>query len=102
MNSFALKVGYQFALSMRVGITPQLGYLSQMLKSSGKYGDGANCGCYTIGAKLLIAPVPHLCLLINPEFAIPTQKSDTYKGIVDVAGFSEGGFYAHAGILINF
>jgi len=102
MNSFSLKVGYQFALSMRVGITPQLGYLSQMLKSSGKYGDGAKCGCYTIGAKLLIAPVPHLCLLVNPEFAIPTQKSDTYKGIVDVAGFSEGGFYAHAGILINF
>lgn len=102
MNSFALKVGYQFALSMRVGITPQLGYLNQMLTSSGKYGDGAKCGCYTIGAKLLIAPVPHLCILVNPEFAIPTQKSDTYKGIVDVGGFSEGGFYAHAGILINF
>lgn len=102
MNSFSLKIGYQFAFSMRVGITPQLGYLNQMLTSSGKYGDGAKCGCYTIGAKLLIAPVPHLCILVNPEFAIPTQKSDTYKGIVDVAGFSEGGFYAHAGILINF
>ena len=102
LNSFAVKLGYQFPLSMRVGITPQIGYLTQMLKSNGKYADGTSCGSFTIGAKLLIAPVSHLCILVNPEYAIPNKKSDTYKSVADVGGFSEGGFYAHAGILINF
>lgn len=102
LNTISVKLGYQFALSMRVGLTPQIGYMSQMLTSSGQYGDGANCGSFTLGAKLLIAPVPHLCILINPEFAIPNKKSDTYKSIVDVGGFAEGGFYAHAGIVVNF
>lgn len=102
LNSFAVKLGYQFPLSMRVGITPQIGYLTQMLKSNGKYADGTSCGSFTLGAKLLIAPVSHLCILVNPEYAIPNKKSDTYKSVADVGGFSEGGFYAHAGILINF
>ena len=102
LNTMQVKFGYQFPLSMRVGIIPQLGYMTQSLKSSGQYGDGANCGSFTLGAKLLIAPVPHLCVLINPEFAIPNKKSDTYKSIIDVAGFAEGGFYAHAGVIVNF
>lgn len=102
LNSFAVKLGYQFPLSMRVGITPQIGYLTQMLKSDGKYADGTSCGSFTIGAKLLIAPVSHLCILLNPEYAIPNKKSDTYKSVADVGGFAEGGFYAHAGILVNF
>ena len=102
LNTMQVKFGYQFPLNMRVGIIPQLGYMTQSLKSSGQYGDGANCGSFTLGAKLLIAPVPHLCVLINPEFAIPNKKSDTYKSIIDVAGFAEGGFYAHAGVIVNF
>lgn len=102
LNTISVKLGYQFALSMRVGLTPQIGYMSQTLSSSGEYGDGANCGSFTLGAKLLIAPVPHLCLMLNPEFAIPNKKSDTYKSIADVGGFAEGGFYAHAGIVVNF
>ena len=102
LNTLQLKFGYQFALSMRVGIIPQLGYMTQTLSSSGKYGDGANCGSFTLGAKLLVAPVPHLCVLINPEFAIPNKKSDTYKSITDVGGFAEGGFYVHAGVVVNF
>ena len=102
LNTIQLKFGYQFPLSMRVGVIPQIGYMSQTLSSSGQYGSGANCGSFTIGAKLLIAPVPHLCVLINPEFAIPNKKSDTYKNIIDVGGFAEGGFYAHAGIIVNF
>lgn len=102
LNTISVKLGYQFALSMRVGLTPQIGYMTQTLSSSGQYGDGANCGSFTVGAKLLIAPVPHLCLMLNPEFAIPNKKSETYKSIADVGGFAEGGFYAHAGIIVNF
>lgn len=102
LNTISVKLGYQFPLSMRVGLTPQIGYMSQMLKSSGQYGGGANCGSFTIGMKLLIAPVPHLCILLNPEYAIPNKKSDTYKSIVDVGGFAEGGIYAHAGLIVNF
>ena len=102
LNTIQVKLGYQFPLSMRVGLTPQIGYMTQTLSGSGEYGNGANCGSFTLGAKLQIAPVPHLCLLINPEYALPNKKSDTYKSIVDVGGFAEGGFYAHAGIIINF
>ena len=102
LNTISVKLGYQFPLSMRVGLTPQIGYMSQMLKSSGQYGDGANCGSFTVGMKLMIAPVPHLCILLNPEYAIPNKKSDTYKSIVDVGGFTEGGIYAHAGLIVNF
>ena len=102
LNTFAVKVGYQFPLSLRVGVTPQIGYLTQMLKSSGSYADGSSCGSFTVGAKLLIAPVSHLCILVNPEYAIPNKKSDTYKSVIDVGGFAEGGFYAHVGVLVNF
>ncbi len=102
LNTMQVKFGYQFPLSMRVGITPQIGYMTQSLSGSGQYGNGCNCGSFTIGAKLLIAPVPHLCVLINPEFAIPNKKSETYKKIIDIAGFAEGGFYAHAGVIVNF
>ncbi len=102
LNTMQVKFGYQFPLSMRVGITPQIGYMTQTLSGSGQYGNGCNCGSFTLGAKLLIAPVPHLCVLINPEFAIPNKKSDTYKKIIDIAGFAEGGFYAHAGVIVNF
>ncbi len=102
LNTMQVKFGYQFPLSMRVGITPQIGYMTQTLSGSGQYGNGCNCGSFTLGAKLLIAPVPHLCVLINPEFAIPNKKSETYKKIIDVAGFAEGGFYAHAGVIVNF
>ena len=65
LNTISVKLGYQFALSMRVGLTPQIGYMTQTLSSSGQYGDGANCGSFTVGAKLLIAPVPHLCLVLG-------------------------------------
>lgn len=102
LSTLQVKFGYQFPLSMRVGLTPQIGYMTQTLSSSGQYGNGANCGSFTLGAKLLIAPVPHLCVLINPEFAIPNKKSNTYKSIIDVCGFAEGGFYAHAGVIVNF
>ncbi len=102
LNTMQVKFGYQFPLSMRVGITPQIGYMTQTLSGSGQYGNGCNCGSFTLGAKLLIAPVPHLCVLINPEFAIPNKKGETYKKIIDVAGFAEGGFYAHAGVIVNF
>ena len=102
LNTMQVKFGYQFPLSMQVGIIPQIGYMTQTLSGSGQYGNGANCGSFTLGAKLLIAPVPHLCVFVNPEFAIPNKKSNTYKSIIDVCGFAEGGFYAHAGVIVNF
>lgn len=103
MNQIAVKLGYQLALSTGVGVTPQVGFLSQMLTSDGAdYGSKAVCGNLTIGVRFNLAPVNHFCFFLNPEYAIPMKKSDTFAKIADVGGFSEGGFYGNAGILINF
>lgn len=75
LNEFAVKAGYQLKLSKSLSLVPQVGYLAQILKSSGTRGDGAVCGCATIGAKLVIAPVQHLYIYLSPEYALPVQKS---------------------------
>lgn len=103
MNQMAFKLGYQFPLSKSIGITPQVGYLTQMLSSSGvDYGSKAICSNLTVGVKLNIAPMNHLCFFLNPEYAIPMKKSETFASIAKVADFTEGGFYGNVGLLVNF
>ena len=59
------------------------------MSSSGEYGNGANCGSFTLGAKLLIAPVPHLCLMLNPEFVI-LDETDSGLDVDAVRTVSKG------------
>lgn len=101
-DEFAVKLGYQLTLGERLALVPQVGYLAQILKSSGSRGDGAVCGCVTLGAKLIYSPVQHLYIYVSPEYALAVQKSDTYAAISDIGDFSEGGLYAHVGVLVNF
>lgn len=101
MNQFALKFGYQLKLSTGVSLTPQLGFISQNLSSSGSRGDGVSCSCLSLGAKLLLSPITHVCIYLSPEYSIAMKKSDTFTKISNTCNFSGGGFASHVGVLFN-
>lgn len=102
LNCLSFKLGYQIPLVSRFGITPQIGYKVQMLKSSGNRGDGASCGNATVGAKLLVPIIKNMRIFVEPEYALAIQKSDTYANIAKIAKFEEGGFYITGGLIFNF
>ena len=107
MNAVGFSLGYQIRLTPRLGITPQIGYLSQMLSASviegtGKYFDGAKASNLTIGTKILAVPTKHMYLFVAPQYAIPMSKDDTFQKVADAADFSAGGISVSAGVIFNF
>lgn len=113
MNEFAVKLGYQLRFIERIGLTPQVGYMCQMLKShavtgidgnqgAGIRGDKTWCGNVTVGARFAFMPMQHLSVFATPEYAVPVMKKTTYDAIAPTAGISKGGFYAHVGVTVNF
>ncbi len=107
MNAMAARIGYQIRLIPRLGFTPQLGYMYQMLSAntiegSGKFAQGASAHCLTIGAKILGVPVQHLYLFLTPEYALPIKKSNDFNRAASAADFSAGGFSVSIGLLVNF
>ena len=107
MNAMAVRVGYQWRLIPRLGITPQIGYQQQILAAqvlkvyTGKYSDGAKASNLTIGAKVLAVPVHRVYLFVNPEYAVNISKDETFKMAAKAADFSAGGFSVSAGVLVN-
>ena len=106
-STFAVKLGYQFALTERLGITPQLGYEIEKLSGSVKdgtnlYGDGASANCISLGAKILWAPMQRLYLFANPALSIGASKDDNFKKIEDNSDISAGGFMMSLGAIFNF
>ncbi len=113
MNEFAVKLGYQFRFIERIGLTPQAGFMCQMLKShavtgidgnsgAGIRGDKTYCGNVTVGAKFSFMPMQHLAIFAVPEYAVPVMKTQTFDKIAPIAGITKGGFYAHVGVSVNF
>lgn len=106
MNAVGARLGYQFRLIPRVGITPQVGYLCQMLTASAKDGsskfaDGAQAQCLTLGAKILAVPAHRIYLFLTPEYAIPLSKDDTFDRVSTATDFSAGGLSVSVGVLFN-
>ena len=106
-STFAVKLGYQFILTERLGITPQIGYEAEKLSGSVKdgtnlYGDGAAASCISLGAKLMWAPIQRLYLFANPAFSIGASKDDNFKKIEDNSDISAGGFMMTLGAIFNF
>ena len=107
MNAFAAKLGYQIRLIPRIGITPQVGYMMQMLSSSAvdasstKYCDGAKASCLTFGAKILAVPAHRIYLFVTPEYALPMSKDATFDVASSNGGFNAGGFSISAGLHLN-
>ena len=106
-STFAIKAGYQFELTERLGITPQLGYeierLSATVKNgTNKYGDGAAANCVSVGAKLMWAPIERVYAFINPALAIAVSKDENFKNISDNSNISAGGFMISIGAIFNF
>lgn len=106
-SNFAVKYGYLFELTERMGITPQLGYSIEQL--SGKvstgtnlYGDKASANCLSIGAKFMYAPLQRVYLFAAPELSIALSKDDNFKRIADASDISAGGFMATIGVIMNF
>jgi hypothetical protein len=83
-QTLAIKAGYQFELTERLGITPQVGFEMERLtgsvdKGTNSYGDGANATCISVGAKLLFAPVERFYAFINPAYSVAVSKDNNFK-----------------------
>lgn len=100
MDDISFKAGYQFALAERFGITPQIGYLAQMLHGEGSKGNGFTCSSISAGVKLTWVPVPRVGIYINPDYAIPVSAGGEYSNIAKFGGFSKGGFNLSVGAYI--
>ena len=106
-STLAVKAGYQFALTERIGIVPQLGYAMERLSGSVEngtnlYGDGAMAHCVSVGAKLLYAPIQRVYIFATPELSVAVKKDDTFKRIADNSDISAGGFQVTIGAIFNF
>ncbi len=106
-STLAIKVGYQFELTNRIGITPQLGYEMERLsgtvqRGATAYGDGAYANCLSIGAKVLFAPIERFYLFMNPAYSIAASKDDNFKNIEDASDIKAGGFMMTLGAIMNF
>ena len=106
-STFAAHLGYQVALTERLGLTPQVGYQIEQLKGkvsdgTNLYGDGASASCVSVGAKLLYAPVQRLYLFVNPELSMGMSKDENFERIADASNISAGGFMMTVGAILNF
>ena len=106
-STLAVKLGYQFELTERLGIVPQVGYEMERLSANvvngtNAYGDGASAGCVSVGAKLLWAPLERIYAFVNPAYSIGIQKDDNFKRISDNSDISAGGFMITLGAIFNF
>lgn len=107
LNSIALHYGYQFNLSEKLAITPQLGVSIDQLSvadndAQQSYADGASATCLTVGLKLLLVPFEHCYLFVAPEYDIAMKKDGNYEKLSSSANMLAGGFVAHLGVLVNF
>ena len=107
MNSWNIRLGYQFKAVTHFGFTPQLGFQYQqlsgkLLEGTTKYGDGAKAMAATLGLKAFYVPTKYLALFLQPEYALVMKRDDTYKTAASKADFSQGGFSATIGLLFNY
>ena len=100
MDQLAFKAGYQFSIAERFGITPQVGYLAQMLHGEGTKGNGFACSSISVGVKFTWVPVPLIGIYLNPDYAIPVSAGGEYSKIAKYGGFSKGGFNLSVGAYI--
>ena len=106
-STFAIKAGYLFLLTERLGIVPQIGFEMERLsakaeRGSKDYGDGATANCVSVGAKLVFAPIERFYAFVNPAYSIAINKDDNFKRIVDASNITAGGFQLTAGVIFNF
>jgi hypothetical protein len=106
-STIAVKAGYQFELTERLGITPQLGYEIERLsgtvdKGTNAYGDGATANCISVGAKLVFAPMERFYAFFNPAFSVAVSKDNNFTRIVDNSNITAGGFMVTLGAIFNF
>ncbi|MBQ8706185.1 MAG: PEGA domain-containing protein [Paludibacteraceae bacterium] len=106
-STLAFKLGYQFALTERLGIVPQFGYEVERLSGTVEngtnlYGDGAAANCLSLGAKLLYAPMERFYLFANPAVSFGVSKDDNFERLTDNSDISAGGFMMTLGAIFNF
>ena len=106
-STIAVKLGYVFELTERLGIVPQLGYEIERLSGTvsdgtNSYGDGAAANCISLGAKLLYAPIERLYLFANPAFSVGVSKDHNFERLSDNSDISAGGFQMTLGAIFNF
>lgn len=98
MDEAEAKLGYQFSFVDRIGVTPQVGYMMQMLHGDGTKGNGFTCSSVSVGATISYVPIPNLGFFVNPEYAVPISSDELYKLVARSGGFDRGGFHITAGV----
>ena len=106
-STIAVKLGYQFVLTERLAIIPQLGYEIEQLSATvaegtNSYGDKATANCISVGAKLMYAPLNRVNLFYNPAFSVAVSKDDNFTRISDNSDITGGGFMMSVGAIFNF
>ena len=106
-STIAVRLGYQFVLTERLGITPQVGFEVEQLSAkvsdgTNSYGDGATANCASVGAKLVFAPMQRVYLFANPAFSVAVSKDDNFTRISDNSDITGGGFMMTLGAIFNF
>jgi hypothetical protein len=106
-STIAVKLGYQFVLTERLAIIPQLGYEIEQLSATvadgtNSYGDKAKANCVSVGAKLMYAPLNRVNLFYNPAFSVAVSKDDNFTRISDNSDITGGGFMMSVGAIFNF
>ena len=106
-HTLAVKLGYLFELTERLGIVPQLGFEMERLTGTvsdrtNSYGDGATANCVSIGAKLLFAPIERFYVFASPSFSVGVSKDKNFERIADHSDISAGGFQMSIGAIFNF
>lgn len=97
MDELEVKAGWQFAFVERFGVTPQTGFMAQMLHGDGTKGNNFSCYSIPIGVTLSYVPIPKVAVWLNPEYAIPVSAGGQYKSVAKFGGFSKGGFHISVG-----
>lgn len=106
-STLAIKAGYLFTLTERIGIYPQLGFEMERLsataeRGSSDYGDKATANCVSFGAKLVYAPIERFYGFVNPAYSVAVSKDENFKRVSDASDINAGGFMLTAGVIFNF
>lgn len=101
MDEVGIAAGYQISVIERIGITPRVGYMAQIISGNGSKGNMMACHCVTGGVRLAFVPVPRVGIFLDPEYAYGFKASTQFDDIARRGGFEKGGFHITLGVYVN-
>lgn len=103
MLEYEIRIGYMMGVSEKIGITPHVGCLAQLLSGKGKNYSGENllCGSVSIGVSFLYKLSRWFGIFVSPEYAVPFSAEGRYNEICSEGGYPKGGFQTRIGFELS-